>query len=43
MRRYDLDMVNCARLPVEEAAYRSGHRLGNRLLTGLVARSLETG
>jgi glycosyltransferase involved in cell wall biosynthesis len=38
MRRHDLDMVNCARLPVEEAAYRSGHRLGNRLLTGLVAR-----
>lgn len=38
MLRHDLDMVNCARLPVEDAAYRPGHRLGNRLLTGLVAR-----
>ena len=33
-----LDMVNCARVCVETAAYRPGHRLGNRLLTGLVAR-----
>ena len=38
MRSNDLDMVNCARLPVEDAAYRTGHRLGNRMLTGLVAR-----
>lgn len=33
-----LDMVNCARISSEAGAYRPGHRLGNRLLTGLVAR-----
>jgi glycosyltransferase involved in cell wall biosynthesis len=33
-----LDMVNCARISAETAAYRPGHKLGNRLLTGLVAR-----
>ncbi len=33
-----LDMVNCARQPVGDGVYRPGHRLGNRLLTGLVAR-----
>ncbi len=33
-----LDMVNCARVTSDSAAYRLGHRLGNRLLTGLVAR-----
>jgi glycosyltransferase involved in cell wall biosynthesis len=33
-----LDMVNCARVSSETGAYRPGHRLGNRLLTGLVAR-----
>jgi hypothetical protein len=33
-----LDMVNCARVSSEAGAYRPGHRLGNRLLTGLVAR-----
>jgi hypothetical protein len=33
-----LDMVNCARVSRETAAYRPGHKLGNRLLTGLVAR-----
>ncbi|HTX05866.1 MAG TPA: glycosyltransferase [Steroidobacteraceae bacterium] len=33
-----LDMVNCARVSSETEAYRPGHRLGNRLLTGLVAR-----
>lgn len=33
-----LDMVNCARISSESEAYRPGHRLGNRLLTGLVAR-----
>jgi glycosyltransferase involved in cell wall biosynthesis len=38
MLRDDLDMVNCARIPVDSAVYRPGHRLGNRLLTGLVAR-----
>jgi hypothetical protein len=33
-----LDMVNCARVSIDSAAYRPGHRLGNRVLTGLVAR-----
>jgi len=33
-----LDMVNCARVPADEDAYRPGHEWGNRLLTGLVAR-----
>jgi glycosyltransferase involved in cell wall biosynthesis len=31
-----LDMVNGAREEKSEAAYRAGHRFGNRLLTGLV-------
>jgi glycosyltransferase involved in cell wall biosynthesis len=38
LRSNDLDMVNCARLPVDDAVYRTGHQLGNRILTGLVAR-----
>ena len=33
-----LDMVNCARVAVGDGAYRPGHELGNRILTGLVAR-----
>src|SRR6185437_9141854 len=33
-----LDMVNCARASSDRAAYRPGHRLGNRVLTGLVAK-----
>jgi hypothetical protein len=33
-----LDMINCARISSDSAAYRPGHRLGNRVLTGLVAR-----
>lgn len=33
-----LDMVNCARVPTVEGVYRPGHRFGNRILTGLVAR-----
>jgi glycosyltransferase involved in cell wall biosynthesis len=33
-----LDMVNGAREEKSEAAYRRGHRFGNRLLTGLVAK-----
>lgn len=33
-----LDMVNCARSAADVGAYRPGHRWGNRLLTGLVAR-----
>jgi glycosyltransferase involved in cell wall biosynthesis len=32
-----LDMVNGAREEKSEAAYRRGHRFGNRLLTGMVA------
>jgi hypothetical protein len=36
--RDGLDMVNCARVPVVEGVYRPGHRFGNRILTGLVAR-----
>lgn len=32
-----LDMVNAVRVESSTAAYRSGHRLGNRLLTGFVA------
>ena len=32
-----LDMVNGARISDEEDAYRPGHRLGNRLLSGLVS------
>lgn len=31
-----LDMVNGRRITEEVSAYRSGHRLGNRMLTGLV-------
>src|SRR4051812_36821360 len=31
-----LDMVNAARVSTGEAAYRPGHRFGNRLLTALV-------
>ena len=33
-----LDMVNGARVTEIEAAYRPGHKLGNRVLTGLVAQ-----
>jgi glycosyltransferase involved in cell wall biosynthesis len=32
-----LDMVNGARVSEDTRAYRAGHRLGNRLLTGMVA------
>ncbi|MGH1573495.1 glycosyltransferase [Methylobacterium sp. P31] len=32
----DLDFVNGARVETSQQAYRPGHRLGNRLLTGLV-------
>jgi glycosyltransferase involved in cell wall biosynthesis len=34
---HGLDMVNCARVPVTATAFRPGHAMGNRLLTGLVA------
>lgn len=33
-----LDMVNAVRVTNIEAAYRPGHRLGNRVLTGMVAK-----
>jgi glycosyltransferase involved in cell wall biosynthesis len=33
-----LDMVNCARVASAQRAYRPGHRFGNRILSGLVAR-----
>ena len=36
--RDGLDMVNCARVPAADGVYRPGHRFGNRILTGLVAR-----
>jgi glycosyltransferase involved in cell wall biosynthesis len=36
--REKLDMVVGARVDSEEAAYRPGHRFGNRMLTGFVAR-----
>ncbi len=38
LRREQLDMVVGARRSELEAAYRRGHRFGNRLLTGLLAR-----
>ena len=34
----NLDMVVGKRVETHEAAYRAGHRLGNAVLTGLVAR-----
>ena len=34
----NLDMVVGKRIETHEAAYRAGHRLGNRVLTGLVAK-----
>lgn len=36
MRAETLDFVNGARVDTEAAAYRAGHRAGNRLLSGLV-------
>lgn len=35
-RRGPYDLVNCVRRETDAAAYRGGHRLGNRLLTGAV-------
>jgi hypothetical protein len=37
-----LDMIVGARVDREEAAYRAGHRAGNRLLTGFVARMFDS-
>jgi glycosyltransferase involved in cell wall biosynthesis len=34
---HGLDMVNCARVAVSDTAFRPGHAIGNRLLTGMVA------
>lgn len=34
---FGIDMVNCARIAVSTTAFRPGHAVGNRLLTGLVA------
>lgn len=31
-----LDMVNCARIPVGQSAFRPGHVIGNRLLSGII-------
>lgn len=33
----DCDLVNGARVPTNEAAFRAGHKLGNRLLSSLVS------
>jgi len=33
-----LDMVNASRVETSTQAYRTGHRLGNRMLTGMVTR-----
>lgn len=41
LRAEKLDMVNGARVPTIQAAYRTGHRLGNKMLTGLVAWIFE--
>jgi glycosyltransferase involved in cell wall biosynthesis len=38
-----LDMINAARLAESAAAYRRGHRFGNALLTGVVARVFGKG
>jgi glycosyltransferase involved in cell wall biosynthesis len=38
LQRDGLDMVNCARVPAAGGVYRPGHRFGNRILSGLVAR-----
>jgi len=37
LRAEQLDMVTAARVPASPAAYRPGHRFGNRVLTRLVA------
>ncbi|MEO8704934.1 MAG: glycosyltransferase family 2 protein [Kofleriaceae bacterium] len=37
----NLDMVVGKRIETHQAAYRAGHRLGNRVLTGLVRRLFE--
>lgn len=39
----NLDMVTGKRESTDQAAYRPGHQLGNRVLTGLVARIFGTG
>lgn len=39
LRRETLDVVNARRVAVEDAAYRFGHRLGNRWISGIVGAS----
>src|SRR3990172_4124096 len=41
LRAEQLDMVTAVRVTSSRAAYRSGHRFGNRLLTSLVASLFE--
>jgi glycosyltransferase involved in cell wall biosynthesis len=41
LRAEQLDMVTAARVPTSSAAYRPGHRSGNRVLTRLVADLFE--
>ena len=43
MRARGLDFMNVAREPEPGAAYRPGHALGNRVLSGLVRRVFGTG
>lgn len=38
-----LDMVVGCRISDDETAYRAGHRLGNRMLTGFLSRLFESG
>lgn len=42
LRAGPYDMVNVARVAENEGAYRAGHALGNKLLTGLVQRIFGT-
>jgi len=41
LRAEQLDMVTAVRVPTSRAAYRPGHRFGNRVLTRLVADLFE--
>lgn len=41
LRAEQLDMVSAVRVPISRAAYRPGHRFGNRVLTKLVADLFE--
>jgi glycosyltransferase involved in cell wall biosynthesis len=39
MRAQTLDFLNASRIDTQAAAYRAGHRFGNRLLSGIVQRT----